>query len=125
LDRVVARQGRAAAVALLESHFAQLAARLDPELSGRGPAERLHLLGRVLSDEGYMAEVTADASEGTLTERNCAIPAVAQRFPELCAAEARFLAAVVGGEVERRQHILSGCGACQYHVRFNTARETS
>lgn len=125
LDHLVERDGRGAAVALLESHFAGLTRRLQSELAGTSPAERLHALGRVLSEEGYMAEVTAGAADGTLTEHNCAIPAVAERFPEICAAEARFLADVLEAEVERREHMLRGCSACEYHVRFKPVQENS
>jgi len=125
LDQVVQRDGRQAAVALLEAHFAELARRLTAELAGSTPAERLQALGRVLSDEGYMAEVHAGAADGTLTEHNCAIPAVAERFPELCAAEARFVAEVVGAQVERREHMLRGCSSCEYHVRFSSAQESA
>lgn len=125
LDHMVQRDGRPAAVALLESHFAELAQRLNTELVGCTPAERLHALGRVLSDEGYMAEVRAGATDGTLTEHNCAIPAVAERFPEICAAEARLVAEVVGAQVERRGHMLRGCSSCEYHVRFGSAQENA
>jgi DeoR family transcriptional regulator, suf operon transcriptional repressor len=126
LDQMVERDGRAAAVALLETYFAGLTRRLQAELVGAPPAERLRALGQVLSEEGYMAEVTTLAgSSGTLTEHNCAIPAVAERFPEICAAEARFLADVLGAEVERREHMLDGCSACEYHVRFKSAQENS
>jgi DeoR family transcriptional regulator, suf operon transcriptional repressor len=125
LDQMVERHGRAAAVALLESYFAGLAERVRAELSGGTPAERLGVLGRVLSEEGYMAEVTVRAEDGVLTEHNCAIPAVAERFPEICAAEARFLSEVLEAEVDRREHMLSGCSACEYHVRFKTAQENS
>jgi predicted ArsR family transcriptional regulator len=112
-------------VALLESHFAVLTRRLQGELAGSTPDERLRALSRVLSEEGYMAEVTIRSGQATLTEHNCAIPAVAERFPEICAAEARFLADVLGAQVERREHILDGCSACEYHVRFKTAQENS
>jgi DeoR family transcriptional regulator, suf operon transcriptional repressor len=125
LDQMVERDGRAAAVALLESYFAGLTRRLRTELADASPPERLRALGRVLSEEGYMAEVTALAGSGTLTEHNCAIPAVAERFPEICAAEARFLADVLGAEVDRREHMLNGCSACEYHVRFKSAEENS
>jgi DeoR family suf operon transcriptional repressor len=125
LDHIVERDGRESAVALLESHFAELARRLNAELAGCTPAERLHAVGRALSDEGYMAEVSTGAAGGTLTEHNCAIPAVAERFPEVCAAEARFLSDVLGGQVDRREHMLSGCSACEYHVRFKAAQENS
>lgn len=125
LDQMVERDGRAAAVALLGSYFEGLTRRLRLELGDAPPAERLRALGRVLSEEGYMAEVTAVAGTGTLTEHNCAIPAVAERFPEICAAEARFLADVLGAEVDRREHMLAGCSACEYHVRFKSAQENT
>lgn len=125
LEQMVERDGREAAVALLASYFAGLTRRLQTELADATPPERLRALGRVLSEEGYMAEVTALAGSGTLTEHNCAIPAVAERFPEICAAEARFLADVLGAEVDRREHMLNGCSACEYHVRFKAAQEHS
>lgn len=119
LDQVVAREGRAGAVAVLEARYAALTRRLQEQLAGSDPAERLASVARILSEEGYMAEAAITATNGTLIEHNCAIPAVAQRFPEICAAEAKFLAAVLGADVERQGHILTGCSACEYRVHFN------
>lgn len=118
LDYVVAREGRAGAAAALESHFEAMGERLRPELEGAGPAERMAAVVRALSDAGYMAEGQATFCCGTLTEHNCAIREVAERFPEVCAAEERFLASALGGTVERRRHMLEGCGGCEYKVRF-------
>jgi DeoR family transcriptional regulator, suf operon transcriptional repressor len=128
LGAVVERNGRDAAVAMLESYFDLLAGRLRAELQGVPEAERLGVLAGLLSREGYMAETrvqegTTSGSEAVLTEHNCPIPAVAGRFPEICAAEARYLAEVLGAEVERTGHILSGCPACEYRVRFSRAAE--
>ncbi len=125
LDRIVEHQGREAAVNLLQAYFGGLAKRLGGELQGAPPAERLRAVAQALSEEGYMAEGRGDATAGTLIEHNCAIPAVAERFPEICAAEAKFLAEVLGAEVNRREHILSGCPACEYHLRFTPAEEKS
>jgi DeoR family suf operon transcriptional repressor len=122
LDSLVEQEGRKAAIALLESHLSGMARRLREELKDSSPAERLQAVAQVRSEQGYMAEAAAEAAGdglgGTLTEHNCAIQAVAERFPEICAAEARFLSEVLGAEVDRREHILSGCSACEYHVRF-------
>lgn len=123
LDHVVEREGREAAVTLLEAYFDTLARRLRSDVAGVRPAERIQAVARVLSDEGYMAEGQAGPVAGTLTEHNCAIAAVAERFPEICAAEARFLAEVLGATVDRREHILDGCPACEYHVRFTDPTE--
>ena len=126
LGTLVEREGRAAAVGLLESYFGQVAGRMRGELEGVPEAARLEVVARLLSEEGYMAESRAgDDSGAVLTEHNCAISAVAERFPEICAAEARFLAEVLGAEVERTGHILSGCPACAYRVRFRGAAEES
>jgi DeoR family suf operon transcriptional repressor len=118
LDHVVQREGRAAAVSLLEARYATLTQELQGELLGVAPAERMDAVVRLLTEEGYMAEASATTNSGILVEHNCAIQAVAERFPEICAAEARFLAAVLGAEVDRQEHILSGCSACEYRVRF-------
>jgi DeoR family suf operon transcriptional repressor len=118
LDAVVEREGRGAAVSLLESYFQLLAGRIRREVVGMGPAERLRTVARELSEEGYMAEATPGEETAVLTEHNCAIPAVAERFPEICAAEARFLGEVLSAEVKRTGHLLAGCPVCEYQVRF-------
>jgi DeoR family transcriptional regulator, suf operon transcriptional repressor len=118
LDHVVEREGRAGVVSVLEARYRALTRRLQDELAGATQAERMAAVTRFLSEDGYMAEGTASSGVGTLIEHNCAIQAVAERFPEICAAEARFLAAVLGAQVDRQEHILSGCSACEYKVRF-------
>jgi DeoR family suf operon transcriptional repressor len=119
LDYIEVKDGRAAAVAMLEARYSGLAQRLQSELARATPAQRLEAVAAALSREGFMAESTvSDASSATLTEHNCAILAVAERFPEICDAEARFLETALGGEIRRERHILNGCSACEYRVRF-------
>lgn len=124
LDRLVEREGRDVAVGLLQSYFGSLALRLESELKNTPAPQRLQAVVKALSQEGYMAEGSGTGSDAVLTEHNCAISAVARRFPEICAAEARFLADVLKAEVARREHILSGCTACEYHVRFHAEEDT-
>lgn len=121
LDQIVEREGRAGAVSLLEAHIGAIATGLKSELAALSPEDRLAAVARIRTEQGYMAEATAAGDDVVLTEHNCAIQAVAERFPEICAAEARFLAEALGAEVDRRGHILSGCAACEYHVRFKTS----
>lgn len=125
LDHLVEREGREAAVTMLQGYFGAIARRMASALDGSPAEERLRTVVQALSDEGYMAEGTVHEASGTLIEHNCAISAVAERFPEICAAEARFLADVLNAEVARREHILSGCTTCEYHVRFRTPEETT
>lgn len=118
LEQVSERLGRDAAVAMLESQFDALARRLEPLLAGATPEERLGVVTRALADEGYMAESYGAEDGAALVEYNCVLRAVAERFPEICSAEERFLTGALGADVERRSHILGGCGACGYRVRF-------
>jgi DeoR family suf operon transcriptional repressor len=118
LDHVVEHEGRDAAVAVFEARFEAMARRLQEELVGARSEDRMAAVVQMLSDDGYMAEATSSDDGSTLTEHNCAIQAVAERFPEICAAEARFLAAVLGADVNRQRHILHGCSACEYKVKF-------
>lgn len=121
LERVSEKSGRQAVAELFDEHFAELSRRLSGELDGAGPADRLAVVTRAMSDAGYMAEWDEHAGSFRLAEHNCAIRAVAERFPEVCAAEARFLAAALGADVERLAHIASGCNACEYAITFPAA----
>lgn len=118
LAQLAQRDGRAATVALLETRYHALAEQLQQELGDAAPEDRLAALARLLSDDGYMAQATVSGSMATLIEHNCAIRLVAEQFPEICAAEAKFLSTVLGGAVNRERHILGGCSACEYRVNF-------
>jgi len=113
LQQLVQTQGREQAVALLDAHFKNLAERVQPDLADSPPDQRLKKIASLLSLEGYMAEATPE----TLTEHNCAIREVAEQFPEICDAEAKFLSSVLNADVQRKRHILNGCTACEYRVR--------
>ncbi len=117
LDHVVEKEGRAAAVEVLEARYRELADELRPILADASPDERWAAVTQALSDEGYMPQVHRTAP-GThvLVEHNCPIKQVAERFPEVCDAEARFLAEVLEAHVTREAHIASGCGCCEYQV---------
>ncbi|HET8632789.1 MAG TPA: helix-turn-helix domain-containing protein [Gemmatimonadales bacterium] len=125
LEHLVATVGRAAAVRFIESHFENQAARLAPALQGASPAERMEIVAAARTADGYMAEGTATFCCGSFTEHHCALRAVSERFPEICAAEERFLERTLGGTIERRQHLLGGDGACAYTVRFARPAEAA
>lgn len=116
LDRVVAMEGRQAAVSLLEQQYEVLTHRLEIETRGLEPAARGEAIARVLDAEGYMATWAHAAEGGLLTEHNCPHRLIAERFPEVCEAEERFLTEAFGAPVERRSRIDAGCGTCSYRV---------
>jgi len=117
LDHVVEHEGRGAAVALLESYFGTLARRLRGDLAAAEPEERLQAVAKALSEEGYMAEGTAQAGSGVLVEHNCAILAVARQWGLTCSTEIEFLRqALPDARVERVAHMMAGAHVCRYEI---------
>jgi len=121
LEQVERRDGREAVVSMLESQFDTIAERLEPALAGASPQNRLELVTRTMANEGFMTEWRQTPDTTDVVSHNCALLAVAERFPELCEAERRFLTRALDASVDRVSHILNGCGACEYSVRFRHA----
>lgn len=117
LDYIVATAGREAAVELLEAQYDGLAERLREAAGAREGTARGEAVARALSAEGYMATFTAGDAGGELVEHHCPHRLVAERFPEICAAEERALAQALGAGIRRRCRIAGGCGTCTYEVR--------
>ncbi len=118
LEQVREREGTEGVVRLFEAQWAALAEDAKGVLDGLPLPERAQLLAEILTSRGYMAEaVTGEDGESLLREHNCAIRLVAERFPKICAAEERFLERVLGAEVERQAHIVSGANCCEYCVK--------
>ncbi len=120
LDHVVEAQGRDVAVALLEKQYDQLLVRLKAAAGDLVGDQRGEAVARTLSELGYFATWEADDEGGALVERHCPHRLVAERFPEICAAERRVLEEVLEMKVHRRCRIAGGCGTCSYDVRRET-----
>jgi DeoR family suf operon transcriptional repressor len=117
LEVVREEQGIEGVVRVFRRQWASLAEAARPRMSGRSLAERTAVLAELRTVQGYMAESEPQsAGEAVIREHNCAIRDVAARFPEVCAAEERFFAELLGADVEREAHILEGCNACEYRV---------
>ena len=118
LDNVRAQSGTDGVVQLFRAQWERVASGAPDELASLPLDERAQLLAELLTSHGYMAEATS-TSEGQalIKEHNCVLRAVAERFPEVCVAEEKFLAEFLGAVVERRKHIASGASCCEYCVK--------
>ena len=110
--------GRDAVRRFFAEHFESEAGRLKVLLRQATPEERLDAVADLLSSQGFMAEWSPQPGGLRMAEHNCAMQAVAERFPEICNEELRFLQEVLGAQVSRERHIVSGCNACEYAVSF-------
>jgi len=115
LELVRQQMGSEGVVELFRKRWADIAERAKPELALLPLNERAQRLAQLLTSLGYMAEASAGES-ATLREHNCAIRAVIERFPEICVAEERFLAEVLGAHVTRQTHIAAGANCCEYCI---------
>jgi DeoR family transcriptional regulator, suf operon transcriptional repressor len=81
--------------------------------------EKVKLVATILDEDGYLADFT-ERPDGTflITEHNCAVLAVAQRYRHACSTELAFLQALLPeAEVTRVAHRLGGGHVCAYEVR--------
>ncbi len=96
-------------------------------LDGKSFDERVTEMARVLDEDGYLAsaERLADGS-WRVTEHNCAILGVAERFGHACSSEIEFLReALPDAQIDRVAHLLSGAHVCAYAIRRRQAVDPS
>jgi predicted ArsR family transcriptional regulator len=84
--------------------------------------DRVTALARVLAARGYAAQIrevgaVAGGRPGVqLCQHHCPVAHVAAQFPELCEAETRAFAELLGTHVQRLSTIARGGAACTTHV---------
>jgi DeoR family suf operon transcriptional repressor len=81
--------------------------------------DKVAMVARILDEDGYLADFT-ELPDGTyrLTEHNCAVLAIAQRYQHACRTELDFLQALLPeAEVFRVAHRLKSGHVCSYEVK--------
>ena len=73
-----------------------------------------------LTDRGYAATVDNSAGGVQICRHHCPIQDVAQEFPELCAAEHRVVAELLGQHTQPLATIADGNGICTTHIPLTT-----
>ncbi len=116
LALVAESNGREAVREMFAERFRGQAERIRTELVNATLEEKVAALVELLSEQGFMAAWSAESGELKLAQHNCAVRTAAERFPEICAAEADFLREVLQSEIQRDSYIPEGCNACQYSI---------
>jgi DeoR family transcriptional regulator, suf operon transcriptional repressor len=125
LDLVREQHGDDGLVQLFQRRWDDIANVARPELELLPVDQRATRLAELLTSLGYMAEAHARSGAlPVLTEHNCAIRVIAERFPEVCAAEERFIADLLGAPVTRQAHIAKGANCCEYCISESVNRES-
>jgi DeoR family suf operon transcriptional repressor len=87
-------------------------------VEGMDFAAKVAELAKILDEDGYLADFEA-LPDGTfrITEHNCAVLDVAERYGLACSSEIAFLRDVLPeARVERVSHMIAGAHACAYAV---------
>jgi predicted ArsR family transcriptional regulator len=114
--RYLRQSGGEEAVTAFAEHRAQtLAGRIRLKLDEK-PDDRVQAVAEALTDEGYAANVEPASHGWQICQHHCPVAHVAAEFPELCEAETRALADVLGTYVQRLATIAHGDGVCTTHV---------
>lgn len=73
-------------------------------------------LAQALDQDGYRASWRSETDQGDVYQYHCPVVSVASDFPELCEAETKLLAQLIGSQVERVDTIAEGGRRCQLHI---------
>ncbi len=118
LDYLGDEHGRSELQRFLRWRAERHAGRYAAALEGASTLDdRVERLADVLSEEGFASSAAVlTTPEGAtvleLRQEHCAIKAVAQEHPELCAYEASTFRNLLGAKLSRRQTIAGGADAC-------------
>jgi DeoR family suf operon transcriptional repressor len=116
LEYLEKNAGREAVRRFFEQRFRTQADEILARLGDATLEQRVDAVVDYLRREGFMPIASVNGEAVRLAEHNCAMHAVAQRFPEVCDTELVFLTELLGPGVQRERHIVSGCNACEYAI---------
>jgi predicted ArsR family transcriptional regulator len=118
--------GEQAVVAFAEHRAAGLRELVRTDVQRRsGVVARTSALAEALTEHGYAAGTDTAAAGVQLCQHHCPVAHVAAEFPELCEAETRAFAEVLGTYVQRLATIAHGDGVCTTHVPFPPGRKST
>src|ERR1051326_8068728 len=117
--------GRQEVRRFFDEHFRQQADNLLPRIQGLSFSERVQAVVELLQQQGFMAEWSLEGTTVRIAEHNCAVQAIAEKYPELCEAEAEFLRDILQTDVHRGAYIPQGCNACESVVTLGSAKRQS
>lgn len=118
--------GQEALRTFVDRHQARIEARYRPtvEAAGEDVAERLDVLVRLLSGDGYAATANMvrvgparrRMVSAQLCQGHCPLQEIAQDHPEFCEAETRMIGSLLGVDIRRLSTLANGAHVCNTHV---------
>lgn len=119
LDALREWQGEEAVQQLLDLRRERLHTAFLHHLKDKPLSSRLQELARLLDEEGFMAEIHPDGTTTyILRKQNCAVCAVARRYPDACChRETDFFESLLGNvTVTHERSIHNGDPLCEFRI---------
>lgn len=111
--------GKAAVERFADERMKDVFSGVDP--TDNAPIDlKAHRIAGALTARGYAATVTEAGGGVQICRHHCPIQDVAHEFPELCAAEHRVVAGLLGRHIQPLATIADGNGVCTTHIPLTT-----
>lgn len=100
-----------------------LAAHHTDELVGLKPEERLDLLKKMLTSEGFTVDWQREGDHYTIRESNCPYFHIGKNHPEVCTVDQTLISTVLSVPAEKIQCMLQGDAHCTFVIPMSTVME--
>lgn len=84
--------------------------------AGKGAAERVGELTKILQERGVVADYEPSADGFVLREHNCPFKDVVAEHPQICTVVHTLMEELLPGKTEHRTSIARGDDACEFHI---------
>ncbi len=102
--------------AFFEARLKRKRAEAEQRIGAIDQAERLELLARILTEEGFIAEVVTEGGEQQLRICHCPLRDLVKVTRLPCRAEMSFVTTTLGAVTHRHSFIPDGAHACTYTI---------
>lgn len=116
--------GDAAVARFADQRMEELFSGVDPEADEPVDEQARNIAG-ALTARGYAATVDHAGGGVQICRHHCPVQDVAHEFPELCAAEHRVVAELLGRHTQPLATIADGNGICTTHIPLTTIHPSS
>jgi predicted ArsR family transcriptional regulator len=94
----------------------EIAQTFEEDLEKKPLKERLKILKKIMTREGFIFEYKKNQRSYTLTSFSCPYHQIIREYPELCNIDYQLIAAVLSTGVKIKTCILNGDEYCSYYV---------
>jgi predicted ArsR family transcriptional regulator len=101
----------------------EIAQSFEEDLENKPLKERLKILKKIMTREGFIIEYKKNQTSYILTSFSCPYHQIIREYPELCNIDYQLIAAVLSTRVEIKTCILNGDEFCSFYVPLEESKD--